>query len=101
MQDLIKRIQKNSNEVPDVKLNVAAEIFSIDLSSQSVEEMRRYFQILYTFSKTTSNPDIRNCCTALMFKLATEEQSRPFKEQFPDLNMKMEKTRLCLLKPLI
>ena len=93
MEELIEKIQKISGIFPDNKRNVTTEIYSMDLSSLPVGEIRKYVQILKNISMNTLNNDIGKCCTILMMKLTTEEQSRPFEEQFPELTMTVKELK--------
>jgi predicted RNA-binding protein with RPS1 domain len=90
MDKLIQSIQDISDAFPDRKKWAIEEIHSIDLSSYTIEQIRDYVQTLQNIARTTVNIDQGNCCNLLLHKLTSEERSRPFHEQFPEVNMTIE-----------
>lgn len=79
---------------PDKIRSVNESIRLLESSLLSVEQLWNYIHTLKEIaSEASNNPDKWSCCNELMHKLTMEEQSRPFHEQFPEVNMSMEEMK--------
>jgi hypothetical protein len=90
MQNILNLIDSVPEVSVDIKEVTIKSIYSFDASEMSVTDIRSYIAYIQQELKKNITKDQNECYDKLLVKLTIEKESRPFHEQFPEVNMSMK-----------
>lgn len=90
MQNILNLIDSIPELTKDIKSGVITLINSLDMSEFSVVDIRAYIEHIKNEITKKISREQSDCYYKLLMRLNLEKESRPFNEQFPEINLSMK-----------
>lgn len=90
MQNILNLIDSIPELAQDIKSGVITLINSLDMSEFSIVDIRAYIEHIKNEITKTISGEQSDCYYKLLMRLNLEKESRPFNEQFPEINLSMK-----------